>query len=225
MGKITQSVSLSEITSIITKQMALMEVNHSTQISNTNTSVQVIDGSTNCRNRKITFNKSQYMSSSSVFQSMNAVQTLNATVTNQIVSKLATDQTGGTILPTTSTQELTATIKNLIATTLTQQSILDYFDTIQSSNTSIQICRGSQGGGNYIFGSYNEVYDFYQQSYTQMTQVQKVAADVSNTIDVDLEAKQTGLVAMLTKMITVICIVLIIVAAIVVVIVLSGMVI
>ena len=58
-----------------------------------------------------------------------------------------------------------------------------------------------------------------------MKQVQQVAADVSNTIDVDLDAKQTGLMAMLTRMITVVCVVLIIVAAIVAIIVLSGIVI
>ena len=118
MGKVTQDVSLSEITAIISKAMALMEVNYSTQVSNKNTTMQLINGSTNCKNRKITFSDIQYVSSSSVFQSMSAVQTLNATVANQITSKLTTDQTGGTILPSTTAQELTATIKNLISTTV-----------------------------------------------------------------------------------------------------------
>lgn len=224
MGKITQSISVKEITDIITSQMASMEVSASTQVTDRNITFQMNQDSTNCKNRKITFNNTQYVSYSTVFQSSVAVQSLQANITNDIIAKLQSSQTGGTILPTSTQQKLAATIRNTVTTTLTQEAITTFNNTLDTVNVSVQVCRGSDGGGNFIFGTYNQVFTYYQQVYTQMDQVQHVSADIANTIDADFSAEQTGIVAMLTRMITVICIVLIIVAAIVVVVVLFGLV-
>lgn len=222
MGKIDQTVAASDITKIITQEMALMEVNSCSQYSSSSNTFQSINDSSNCKNVKITKETMQYVSYNTVFQSVTAVQSLYANIMNAITANFDSTQDGSSIGKTD--QSLLATINNLVQTTLTQQSIINFYNNINTSDTSIQICSNSTGGSNIIFGSYNEVYDYYQQSYTQMTQVQKVSADIANTLDSDMSAKQTGIIAMITRMITVICIVLIIIAAIVVVVVLFGMV-
>jgi hypothetical protein len=221
MGKTDQSFSLKEITNIITTQMATMEVDSSSQYSSSNTTFQSINNSSNCKNRKIIFSDTQYVSYNTVFQSSVAVQSLYANIVNQITANLESTQDGASIGKID--QNIGATIRNIIQTTLTQSAITTYYNNISQSETSVQICNGSQGGRNFIFGSYSQLFDYYQQTYTQMVQVQQVSADISNIIDAAATAKQTGLVAMLTRMITVICVVLIIVAAIVVVVVLFGM--
>lgn len=221
MGKTDQNVTLKEITNIITSEMASMEVSSCNQYASSNNTMQSITNSSNCKNRKIIFSSTQYVSYNTVFQQSIAVQSLYANIVNQISAQLSTKQDGANI--NKSDQNLAATIRNLVQTTLTQDSIINYYNSISTSETSVQICSGSDRGRNFIFGSYDEVFSFYQQSYTQMVQVQKVAADIANTLDADVSAKQVGLVAMITRMITVICVVLIIIAAIVVVIVLFGM--
>lgn len=222
MGKIDQTVAVSDITNIITQEMALMEVNSCSQFSSTTSTFQSINNSSDCKNIKITKETMQYVSYNTVFQSVTAVQSLYANIMNAISASFDSDQTGASIGKID--QSLLATINNLVQTTLTQKSIVDFYNNINVSDTSVQICTGSSNGLNFIFGTSDEVYEYYQQSYTQMTQIQKVSADIANTLDSDMSAKQTGIIAMITRMITVICVVLIIIAAIVVVVVLFGMV-
>lgn len=222
MGKISQSLSASEINSIITSQMASMESDNAVMVTDKNMTLQIIDDSTNCSNRKITLSRDTYISNGTVFMSDLAVQTLIASVMNQISSSFDAEQTGGSIGKTT--QELNATIQNIIATSLTQSSITSYVSSVMDSNVSIQICYGSNDSGNYIFGSSNDIYNFYYEQYSKMAQVQQVSADISNVIDASFSAKQTGIIAMITRMITVICVIIIIVVAIVVVVVLFGIV-
>lgn len=222
MGKINQELTASELNSIITHQMSQMESSNAVMVNDSNTTIQLIDNSTNCQNRKITFSRDTYVSNSTVFMSDLAVQTLVANVMNEISSDFDAEQTGGSIGKTD--QELTATIQNIISTSLTQQSISSYINSVFNSDTSIQVCYGSSDSGNYIFGSTRDIYNFYYEQYTKMAQVQQVSADISNVIDASFSAKQTGIIAMITRMITVICIVIVIVVAIVVVVVLFGLV-
>jgi hypothetical protein len=222
MGKINQLLSASEINSIITNQMSQMESSNAVMVNDSSLTIQMINNSTNCTNRKITFSRDTYVSDGTVFMSDLAVQTLVASVMNEISSTYDAEQTGFSIGQTN--QELDATIQNIIATSLTQQSITTYVSSVFNSNNSIQICYGASNSGNYIFGSTHDIYNFYFEQYTKMAQVQQVSADISNVIDASFSAKQTGIVAILARMVTVICIIIIIVVAIVVVVVLFGIV-
>lgn len=224
MGRgITQDMSLSELTSVISSEMAKMETDSAIMISNSDSTVQIISNSTNCKNKKITRSGNTYVSYGTVYQSTVAVQSLYAQIVNELTSNQDSTTNGLGLGPATD-QNISATINNLLATTLTQSSITTYMASVSNNTQSIQICQGSQGGENYIFGSYNDVYNFYYDSYSQMKEVQKVSADIKNTLDASQSAKKVGLLSMLARMITVICVIIIIVVAVVVVILVFGMV-
>lgn len=221
MGKSNQSASLSTITGIVSGVMAQMEQNSAVLVQDNTLIVQLNKNSDNCKNRVVTRSHDTYVSYSTVFESDVAVQTMYATIMNSLSASFDNEQTGASL--NKSVQELAATIQNILVTTLTQESITNYVSSVNTSQTYVQICHGSRNGGNFIYGSSKDIYDFYYEQYTKMAQVQQVSADISNTIDASFKSKQTGLLAMLTRMIAVICIVIILVIGIVVVIVIFGL--
>jgi len=223
MGRGTdQSIAASEITKIVSTVMATMESSNAVLVSNNDLIIQLNKDSDNCKNRSITFQKDTYVSTGTVFTSEETVQTMYANIVNQLSAELDSDVTGSGFGPGTQ-QQIAATIQNMLANTLTTSTIMSYVSSINNTNISIQVCYGSKNSTNFIFGSYNDVYNFYYDQYSQMAQVQQVSADIANTLDASASSKKTGILAVITRMIALVCIVIIIIIGIVIVIIAFGM--
>ncbi len=222
MGKTDQSISASEITQIISGVMSTMEQQSAVLVQDSSTTIQLVNNSTNCSNRKIMRSNDTYVSYGTVFTSIDSVQTMYIQVINELQAQLESKTTGGGGLSKTQ-QEIVATIQNFIATILTQQTIVSYVSSISTSETSIQVCYGSDKSRNYIFGTSSDIYDFYYQQYSSMSAVQQVSADISNALSADASSKKTGILAVIGRVIAIVCIVIILVIGIVIVIIAFGL--
>lgn len=221
MGKSTSNVSAAEINKIISSVMASIQVSSATVYDQSNSTIQLSQDSTRCRNVKIVSNKVTYSCDSQIFTNIDAVQSIYVQVLNQLETSNSIDKTGGGGFGSTDANTKAA-IMNILETKLTQSEIVDYTNSFMVSSASLQVCQGSRGGINFIIGTQKELFDIYDQQYAQMSANQSVSADLANYLSADQSTKTTGILAVITKAVALVCIALIIIAAVVVVIIILG---
>ncbi len=217
MGRTTSNVSAAEINAVISSIMASIQVSNSTMMDQSTKSTQINSNSTRCKNVKVSRNKVVYSSDSQIFTDLNAVQSIYVQLLNQLETTNTVDETGGSWGSTDATTK--AGIMNILQTKLTQSEIVNYTNSFISSNSSLQVCQDSKGGINLLIGTQKELYNVYVDQYSQMEATQSVSADIANYLSAAQDVKKTGLLAVITKAIALVCIAIIIIAAIVVVIV------
>lgn len=219
---VTQTLTASEVTDIISNALASIQTSNSTVVSDNSTVVQWNSDSEGCKNINISKSKTTYQASSSLYTDMSTVQTVYAKIVNDLTTSNTQSTTGASGWWDSNDVETQDTIMNMLQTSLTQEVIVNYTNTFMSTTVNVQVCTGSAGGINFIRGTRNQIYNICYDQYSQMSQVQQVSADIANTLSATQDVKKTSILAVIMRAIALICIVIIIIVAVVVAVIIMG---
>ena len=208
MVKQTNNARLDQITAIISSVVSNNIASSKTIYDSNSTFYQINKNSTNCSNYISTSSSLQYVASSDVLATSSVYQQVVAQIVNQITSSQANKSSGGF---GKQNNDLAASIMNIVQTKLTENTLASIGNVANISNTTVQACIDSTGGNNAFFQSEDDIFNYYNQVYTQSSAVQSVSADISNMIANDQGNKSTGLVALIVYAIIAIAILLIVI--------------
>lgn len=202
--------SYESILNITTDILASTVSSNSIRYAETKNVFQLNEDSRHCRNVAKMNESNVYTASSSVFQNEYIYQEAVVNIVQKIASSQSLENDAS--MSANQKEKLTEKIQDIVNTSLTSESLVGVENSISNSTLFVQACMNSKGGINYINDKRDNIYSFYSNVYSQNSNVQNFAAQVSQELSGDQSAKAEGLVAVIAKIIGMIVLMVIVIA-------------